>query len=325
MTVGTYVWMNGRVVPDIEATVSIRAHALHYGSSAFEGIRAYSTPRGPAVFCLAQHVDRLFDSCRIFRLDLPYTPTQVSDAIVDLIYRNGHQDCYIRPIVYRGAGSFNLDHRKSPLEMAIITLEWGRYLGAEAIEQGVDVMVSSWRRMAPNTFAPMAKIGGQYVNSQFVAMEAADSGFVEGIALDVYGSISEGSGENIFLIKQGVVYTPPLSTAILPGVTRMVVMTLCRDLGYQVEERQMPRESLYTADEIFFTGTAAEVTPVRSVDRIAVGKGSRGPITARLQDEFFGITSGRIPDRHGWLTYVKETKSVESVESVESIESRART
>ncbi|MBI2201959.1 MAG: branched-chain amino acid aminotransferase [Armatimonadetes bacterium] len=304
MTVGTYVWMNGRVVPDIEATVSIRAHALHYGSSAFEGIRAYSTPRGPAVFCLAQHVDRLFDSCRIFRLDLPYTPTQVSDAIVDLIYRNGHQDCYIRPIVYRGAGSFNLDHRKSPLEMAIITLEWGRYLGAEAIEQGVDVMVS---------------------NSQFVAMEAADSGFVEGIALDVYGSISEGSGENIFLIKQGVVYTPPLSTAILPGVTRMVVMTLCRDLGYQVEERQMPRESLYTADEIFFTGTAAEVTPVRSVDRIAVGKGSRGPITARLQDEFFGITSGRIPDRHGWLTYVKETKSVESVESIGSIESRART
>ncbi len=325
MTVGTYVWMNGRVIPEAEATVSVRAHALHYGSSVFEGIRAYATSRGPGVFCLSQHVGRLFDSCRIFRMDLPYTPAQVTDAVVDLVHRNGHQDCYVRPIVFRAAGSFNLDHRKSPLEIAIITLEWGRYLGPEAIEQGVDVMVSSWRRMAPNTFAPMAKIGGQYVNSQFVAMEANDAGFVEGVVLDVYGNISEGSGENIFLIKQGAVYTPPLSTAILPGVTRMVVMTLCRDLGYRVEESLMPREFLYTADEIFFTGTAAEITPVRSVDRIAVGKGSRGPITGRLQEEFFGITSGRIPDRHGWLTYVKETKSVESVESIGSIESRART
>ena len=325
MTIGTYVWMNGRVVAEGEATVSVRAHALHYGSSVFEGIRAYATPRGPGVFCLSQHVDRLFDSCRIFRMDLPYAPVQVSEAIIDLIGRNGHTDCYIRPIVYRGAGSFSLDHRKSPLEAAIITLEWGRYLGAEAIEQGVDVMVSSWRRMAPNTFAPMAKIGGQYVNSQFVAMEAIDAGFVEGIALDVYGNISEGSGENIFLIRRGVVYTPPLANAILPGVTRMVAMTLCNDLGYRVEEGQMPRETLYTADEVFFTGTAAEITPVRSVDRIPVGTGRRGPITARLQEEFFGITSGRIRDRHSWLTYVKEAKSAESVESVESIESRART
>jgi len=192
--------------------------------------------------------------------------------------------------------------------MAIITLEWGRYLGVEAIEQGVDVMVSSWRRMAPNTFAPMAKIGGQYVNSSFVAMEATDGGFVEGIALDVEGNISEGSGENIFLIKEGVVYTPPLSSAILPGVTRMAVMTLCRDLKYRVEERALPREFLYTADEVFFTGTAAEITPIKSVDRVPVGKGGRGAITARLQGEFFGITAGKIPDRHIWLTYVHAGK-----------------
>lgn len=308
MTIGTNVWMNGRVIAETDAAVSVRAHALHYGSSVFEGIRAYSTPRGPAVFCLQQHVDRLLDSCRIFRMALPYEPAAISDAIVDLIRRNGHNDCYIRPIVYRGAGSFSLDHRKSPLEMAIITLEWGTYLGAEAIEQGVDVMVSSWRRMAPDTFAPMAKIGGQYVNSSFVAMEAADGGFVEGIALDIGGNVSEGSGENVFLIKDGVVYTPPLSSAILPGITRMVVMTLCSDLGYRVEERSLPREFLYTADEAFFTGTAAEVTPIRSVDRVPVGKGSRGAITARVQDEFFGITGGRIPDRHGWLTHVQAAK-----------------
>jgi branched-chain amino acid aminotransferase len=308
MTIGTHVWMNGRVIAEADAAVSVRAHALHYGSSVFEGIRAYSTPRGPAVFCLQQHVDRLLDSCRIFRMSLPYEPAAISDAIADLIRRNGHNDCYIRPIVYRGAGSFSLDHRKSPLEMAIITLEWGRYLGAEAIEQGVDVMVSSWRRMAPNTFAPMAKIGGQYVNSSFVAMEAVDGGFVEGIALDVEGNISEGSGENVFLIKDGVVYTPPLSSAILPGITRMVVMTLCSDLGYRVVEQALPREFLYTVDEAFFTGTAAEVTPIKSVDRVPVGRGSRGAITARVQDEFFGITGGRIPDRHGWLTHVHAAK-----------------
>lgn len=308
MMIGAHVWMNGRIVTEADATVSVRAHALHYGSSVFEGIRAYSTPQGPAVFCLQQHVDRLLDSCRIFRMGLPYAATEISNAIVDLIRHNGHTDCYVRPIVYRGAGSFSLDHRKSPVEMAIITVEWGRYLGIEAIEEGVDVMVSSWRRMAPNTFAPMAKIGGQYVNSSFVAMEATDGGFVEGIALDIDGNISEGSGENVFLIKEGVVYTPPLSSAILPGVTRMVVMTLCRDLGYPIEEQAMPREFLYTADEAFFTGTAAEITPIKSVDRVPVGTGSRGTITARLQDEFFGITGGRIPDRHGWLTYVHAGK-----------------
>lgn len=304
MEPGKVVWMNGRTMPAEEAKVSVLAHALHYGSSVFEGIRAYATPQGPAVFCLPPHVARLFDSCRIFRMELPYTPAQITEAILTTARLNEYDNCYIRPIVFRGAGSFSLDPRKSPLEVAIIVVEWGRYLGAEAIEQGVDVMVSSWRRMAPDTMAPMAKIGGQYVNSQFIVMEAVDSGFVEGIALDVSGFVSEGSGENIFLVKDGIVYTPPLTSAVLPGVTRTVVMTLCRDLGIPIQEQTLPREFLYVADEAFFTGTAAEITPIRSVDRIPVGKG-RGPITVRLQEEFFGITEGRLPDRHGWLTHVR--------------------
>ncbi|HEY3248083.1 MAG TPA: branched-chain amino acid transaminase [bacterium] len=303
------VWWNGRIVPAEEATVSLFSHALHYGSSVFEGIRAYATPRGPAVFCLSHHVERLFDSCRIFRMALPYTPDQIADAITSTVRANGHDNCYIRPLVFRGTGSFSLDPRKSSLEVAVMTLEWGPYLGAEALERGVDVMVSSWRRMAPNTFAPMAKIGGQYVNSQFVVMEAVDAGFVEGIALDVQGYVSEGSGENIFVVKDGTVYTPPLASAVLPGITRAVVITLCAASGLVVEERPLPREFLYVADEAFFTGTAAEITPIRSVDRVAIS-GGRGPVTARLQEEFFGITSGRIPDPYGWLTPVRTASPV---------------
>jgi len=309
MDMGRMVWWNGRLVNAADAMVSVFAHALHYGSSVFEGIRAYETAGGPAVFCLPQHVERVVDSCRIFRMDLPYTANQLADAIVATVGANGHASCYIRPLIFRGAGSFSLDPRKSPLEVAIMTLEWGRYLGTEAIEQGVDVMVSSWRRMAPNTFAPMAKIGGQYVNSQFVIMEAVDAGFVEGIALDVQGYLSEGSGENLFLVKDGVVYTPPLASAVLPGITRAVVMQLCEDLGISLEERSLPREFLYVVDEAFFTGTAAEITPIRSVDRLPIGTG-RGPITARLQDEFFGITSGRSADRHGWMTHVRAAAPV---------------
>lgn len=315
MSHGRVIWMNGRAVPAGQATVSVRAHALHYGSSIFEGIRAYATPNGPAAFCLPAHVTRLFDSCKIFQMALPYSPEEIHQAIVATVRDNGHTDCYVRPIVFRGDGSFSLDPRKSPVEVAIITLEWGRYLGAEAIEAGVDVMVSSWRRMAPDTMAPMAKIGGQYVNSQFIAMEAADHGFVEGIALDTQGFISEGSGENVFVIKHGVAYTPPLVSAVLPGVTRGVVMTLCRDLGIPVEEQTLPREFLYVADEAFFTGTAAEITPIRSVDRIPVG-GGRGPVTTRLQEEFFGITSGRIPDRHGWLTFVNASAPAATSERI---------
>ncbi len=301
----TMVWMNGRLIPAAEATVPVTAHALHYGSSVFEGIRAYATPRGPAVFCLDQHVRRLGDSCHIFRMEAPYTPAQLAEAITETVRVNQHESCYIRPLVFRGPGTFSLDPRNASIEVAIITFPWGRYLGQEAVEQGVDVMVSSWRRPAPDTAVPMGKIGGQYVISQLMAMEAADHGFVEGVALDAQGFISEGSGENVFVIRDGTAYTPPLSGAILPGVTRGVAITLLREMGIAVREEPMLRELLYVADEVFFTGTAAEITPVRSVDRLPIGGGRRGPTTAALQDQFFGITAGRLPDRHGWLTPVR--------------------
>jgi len=299
------IWFNGTLVSAEDARVPVTAHALHYGSSVFEGIRAYATPRGPAVFCLSQHVRRLVDSCRIFRMELPYSAAEISEAILATIRANAHESCYIRPIVFRGTGTFSLDPRKASVEVAIITFEWGRYLGQEGLEQGVDVMVSSWRRAAPDTAVPMAKIGGQYVTSQLIAMEAADHGFAEGIALDAQGFVSEGSGENIFLVRDGTVYAPPLSASVLPGVTRTVVLTLLADLGVTVREESVLREALYAADEVFFTGTAAEITPVRSVDRIPIGAGRRGPLTARLQEQFFGITAGTLADRHGWLTYVR--------------------
>jgi branched-chain amino acid aminotransferase len=306
------IWFNGEMVPWNEAKVHVLSHALHYGSSVFEGIRAYATPGGPAIFCLDEHVRRLFDSCRIGRIELPYSAATIREAIVNVVGRNGQDSCYIRPIVLRGMGSLSLDGRKSPVDVAVASFEWGRYLGAEAIEQGVDVMVSSWRRMAPDTFAAMAKMGGNYVNSSFVAMEAADNGFTEGIALDVYGYVSEGSGENIFIVRDGVVFTPSLSSGPLPGITRNAVITLCEDLGVTVREGQIPREMLYVADEIFFTGTAAEVTPVRSVDRVPVGAGRRGPVTTRIMEQFFGIAEGRLPDRHGWLTFVRAQRAVKA-------------
>jgi branched-chain amino acid aminotransferase len=300
-----WVWRNGDWVAWEDATVHVSAHALHYGSSVFEGIRAYSTPDGPAVFAMEPHVRRLFNSCKIARIDVPYSREEISAAIVDIVSRNGHQSCYIRPLVFRGSEQIGVDGRKCPVEVVIFTLEWGRYLGAEAIEQGVDVMVSSWRRMAPDTLPALAKIGGQYINSQLITMEAKDNGFTEGIGLDVNGYVSEGAGENIFLIFDGVIYTPPLAMSVLGGVTRQCVVTLARDLGYEVREQMIAREMLYMADEIFFTGTAAEVSPVRSVDRVPVGEGKRGPVTQRIQEEFFALTSGRLPDRFGWLTPVR--------------------
>jgi branched-chain amino acid aminotransferase len=304
MKASSRIWMDGALVPWDDAKIHVAAHVVHYGSSVFEGIRAYQTARGPAVFCLAPHVRRLEDSCRIFRMTLPYTRDQISQAILETVSVNGHRDCYIRPVVFRGVESLGVDPRRCPLHVAIITIEWGRMLGPEAIEQGVDVMVSSWRRMAPDTHPGMGKIGGNYVNSAFVVMEAVDNGFAEGIALDAQGHLSEGSGENLFVVRDGTVFTPPLAASILGGVTRGVVATLCRDFGIEVREMAIPREMLYVADEVFFTGTAAEITPVRSVDRQPVGAGRRGPITQRLQEEFFGITEGRIPDRHAWLTPV---------------------
>jgi len=304
MQASSRIWFDGKFVPWDDARIHVASHVVQYGSSVFEGIRAYETKTGPAVFCLGPHIRRLFDSCKIFRIQLPYSAEQLTKTCVETVSINGHRSCYIRPVIFRGVETFQVDPRKCPLHVAIITIEWGRYLGAEAIEQGVDVMVSSWRRMAPDTHPGMGKIGGNYVNSAFVVMEAVDNGYAEGIALDVQGYVSEGSGENIFVVRDGVIYTPPASASILGGVTRGVVMTLCRDAGIEVREMSIPREMLYVADEIFFTGTAAEITPVRSVDHQPIGAGRRGPVTRRLQDEFFGITEGRLPDRHRWLTPV---------------------
>jgi len=300
-----YIWHNGKLVPWDDAQVHVTAHVLHYGSSVFEGMRAYETPRGPAIVGLREHVRRLFDSCRIIRLEVPFSQDQIVQACLETVRRNGHKSCYIRPLVFRGSGSFSLDARSCPTEVVIITFEWGRYLGAESLETGVDVMVSSWRRMAPDTFPAMAKGGGNYLNSQYVAMEAAEHGYVEGIALDVNGYVSEGSGENIFVVYRGEIYTPPLGASILLGITREYAITLAKELGFAVREQMFTRELLYVADEIFFTGTAAEITPVRSVDHIPIGNGSRGLITQRIQDEYFSILTGTKPDRYGWLTFVK--------------------
>jgi len=299
-----YIWVNGSFVHWQDAQVHVAAHALHYGSSVFEGIRAYDAGGTTAIFCLGPHVDRLFNSAKVYRMEIPYTSDEISKAIVDTVKANRHKSCYIRPLVFRGVGGFSLDPRECPVEVVILTIEWGRYLGEEAIEQGVDVGISSWRRMAPNTFPAAAKIGGQYINSQLMCMEAAEHGYTEAIALDASGFVSEGSGENVFVVRHGEIVTPPLASSILPGVTRRCVLTLAQDLGFCVHEELIPRELLYMADEVFFTGTAAEITPIRSIDHITIGTGSRGPVTERLQSEFFGITSGQIPDRHGWLTPV---------------------
>jgi branched-chain amino acid aminotransferase len=307
-TYGQYIWRNGEFIPWENATVHITAHALHYGSSVFEGIRAYHTAAGTAVFRLQPHMQRLLHSAKIARMEMSFNVDALCEAVVETVRRNGHEACYIRPIALRGAGALGVEGRKNPTDTYIMTMEWGRYLGKEAIEQGVDVQISSWRRIAPDTFASMAKIGGQYINSQFITMEAHDNGMNEGIALDYNGYISEGAGENIFVMYDGVVYTPGRGSSILQGITRDCAITLLRDLGYEVRFEMIPREMLYVADEIFFTGTAAEITPVRSVDRIAVGRGSRGPITEAVQSEFFAITSGQKPDPYGWLTYIKQTE-----------------
>jgi len=299
-----WIWFDGELVAWEEAQVHVFAHALHYGSSVFEGIRAYETPRGPAVLGLEPHVRRLFGSCKIYRLPIPYQPEDVSRAIVDTIRANELQACYIRPLVFRGVCTFSLDGREGPVHTIIGVTPMGKYLGAEALEKGVEVGFSSWQRMAPNTFPAMAKIGGQYINSQFVAMEAHDRGFAEGVVLTTGGYVSEGSGENVFMVKDGVLCTPPLVSSILEGITRSFVIQLARDLGYEVQEQMIAREMLYLADEVFFTGTAAEISPIRSIDGIQVGEGRRGPVTARLQEQFFGIARGEIEDRFGWLTPV---------------------
>jgi len=298
-----YIWFNGELVEWDKATVHVMAHVIHYGTSFFEGIRCYETPQGPAIFRLTPHMQRLIDSAKIYRTVIPYTLDQLVAAVKETVRANRLRSGYIRPVVFRGYGEIGLNPLNNPVEVAIATIEWGKYLGAEAMEQGVDVCISSWNRFAPNTMPALAKAGGNYMNSQLIKMEAITNGYAEGIALDADGHISEGSGENLFLVRNGIVYTPPLTSSILSGITRDTVITLLRDMGVEVREQILPREMLYLADELFFTGTAAEVTPIRSVDRIPVGSGRRGPITAAVQETFFGIVQGERPDRYGWLEY----------------------
>ena len=299
-----FIWMNGKVIPWEQATVHVFTHAIHYGSSAFEGIRAYEINGNPAIFRGVEHFERLLFSCKVLRMPSPYTVAEWMQATIDVLRANQMKSAYIRPIAFRGYNTLGVDGRNCPIEAVVACVPWGAYLGKEGLEQGVDVQVSSWRRMAPDTMSALAKIGGQYVNSQNVVMEAKDNGFTEGIALDINGYVSEGSGENIFVIHKGVLYTPPLGNSVLGGITRQSAMIIATDLGYTIREQVIPREMLYMADEIFFTGTAAEITPVRSVDRLPVGNGARGPITQRIQANFFGIVEGELPDKWGWFTPV---------------------
>jgi branched-chain amino acid aminotransferase len=298
------IWFNGQLVPWDQATVHVSAHAIHYGTSVFEGIRAYALPDGPAVFCLEQHLDRLWASCKILGIEIPYLRQEIHQAILDTVRANRHRACYIRPVVLKGGGTLAFDLGLCPTHVGIITMEMGKFLGPEALEKGVDVGVSSWRRMAPNTYPAAAKIGGHYVNSQFISREAKAHGYTEGIALDVSGYVSEGSGENIFLVRRGQLFTPPLAASILDGITRQCIFVLADELGLEVREESIPREMLYLADEAFFCGTAVEITPIRSVDGIAVGSGGRGPVTVQLMTAFFDIVEGRVADRHNWLTPV---------------------
>lgn len=298
------IWMNGRLVDFADAKIHVLTHAIHYGSGLFEGIRCYDTQRGPAIFRLGEHTRRLFDSAKIYRMELPFTMEEINRACLETVAANDFNDCYLRPIVYRGFHSLGVFPGSCPVDVTIAAWRWGKYLGPEAIEQGVDVRVSSWNRMAPNTFPALAKATGNYMNSILIRQEAAADGYAEGIALDVNGYVSEGSGENIFVIRDGKIFTPPLGSSILGGITRASILRIARDFGYEVIETLIPREMLYIADEVFFTGTAAEVTPIRSIDKIKVGTGRRGPITERLQTEFFAYINGEIPDRYDWLTPV---------------------
>ncbi len=298
-----HIWYNGKLVPWENATVHVLAHALHYGSTVFEGIRAYKTPQGPVIFRLRDHTRRLFDSAKIHRIDIPFTQDEINAASRQVIVANELNDgAYMRPFAFRGYGEIGVAPKISPpVETVIAAFEWGAYLGAEGLENGIDVCVSSWQRLAPNTIPALGKAAGNYLSSQLISMEAKRLGFAEGIGLGVDGSVSEGAGENLFLVRNNVIYTPGLANSILQGITRDSVITLAREHGFEVREQAVPREFLYLADEIFLTGTAAEITPVRSVDHIKVGAGARGPITEALQSAFFGLFSGKTPDEWGWL------------------------
>ena len=296
------IWHNGKMIPWDDAKLHIMSHVVNYGSSLFEGVRCYNLPSGPAIFRAAEHIQRLIDSSKIYRIEVPFTRDELVQAMTDVVAANGVWPCYLRPLVLRGYGEAGVNPFNSPIEVYIANYPWGKYLGNP--EEGVDVCVSSWTRLAPNTMPAMAKSGANYMNSQLIKMEAIVNGYVEGIALDVNGYVSEGSGENVFVVRNGVLQTAPLGNSVLPGITRESVLTLARDLGIPVLEQMIPREMLYISDEVFFTGTAAEITPIRTIDKIPVGNGKIGPVTKALYKEFFGIVEGRQPDRHNWFTHV---------------------
>ena len=304
------IWRDGQLVGWEDATVHVMSHALHYGSSVFEGIRCYETPGGPAIFRLRDHMRRLVDSCRIYRMPMRYSIDELMQAAVDTVSANEVRHCYLRPLVLRTGEQMGVYGMDAPIETFIIAWRWGRYLGEDALTKGVDVCVSSWRRAAPDTFPALAKAGGNYLNSQLSKMEARGDQYAEGLMLDNFGFVSEGSGENLFLVRDRVLYTTPLAAGILNGITRDSVLRIARDLGYEVREQVIPREMLYIADELFLSGTAAELTPIRSVDRIEVGAGGPGPVTRAIQEQYLGVARGELPDRYGWLTMVPEPAGV---------------
>jgi branched-chain amino acid aminotransferase len=299
------VWMNGKIVDWADANIHIASHVVHYGSGVFEGARCYSTPKGSAFFRLDAHMRRLYDSARIYRMAYDMDLDVFTQGVIDTVKANALPACYIRPLIYRGYKTLNVNPLPCPVEAAILVWPWTTYLGEGALENGVDVRVSSWTRSAPNTFPAMAKSSANYANSALIKMEAILEGYTEGIALDTGGHLSEGSGQNLFLVRDEVVYTPPLTASVLPGITRDAVMTLAREMGLEVREQNLPREFLYLCDELFFVGTAVEITPIRSIDKMTVGSGSRGPLTTALQQAFFDYINGVVPDRHGWLTYAE--------------------
>jgi branched-chain amino acid aminotransferase len=307
------VWHDGEFIKWTDARVHVMSHVLHYGSSIFEGIRCYATKDGPAIFRLKEHMQRFLNSAKIYRMDHSWNLVQLSDACVELVSRSGLEQCYIRPILFRSLDearpAFGVNPFPNPLACYIGAWDWGKYLGDEAIERGVDVCVSTWNRLTPNSMPAMAKSGANYMNSQLIKMEALLNGFAEGIALDDRGYVSEGSGENIFVVNGATVLTPPLSSSILAGITRDSVIQICQELGITVKERSIQRAALYVADELFFSGTAAEITPIRSVDRISVGSGGRGEITEKIQSAFFEITKGERKAPGDWLTYVQAAKN----------------
>ena len=298
------VWMDGELVDWKDATIHSLSHVVHYGTSVFEGIRAYSNENGVAVFRLKEHVRRLFDSAKIYKIPIPYTQEEIEEAILETVRENDLNGCYIRPIAFRGYGELGVNPLNCPVNVVIAAWEWGSYLGEEGMANGVDIGVSSWRKPAPDTFPALAKCGANYMNSQLAKLEAIDNGFDEAIMLDYEGHVSEGSGENIFIVENGKLFTPAMSSSNLKGITRDCIMTVARDLGYEVVEEVISRERLYAADEVFFTGTAAEVTPIRSIDHRQIGIGRRGPISEELQSAFFDIVEAKVEDKYGWLSYI---------------------